>query len=233
MFSSTSPWIDCCKDCCLAHGRGWEKIGPQRGAFIVVSMGNFRHWRSRAKSSRSHFSLWSHWIIFWWKWRSRWGKDRARVNIFLKIPIAIFFPRTIPEPSSSGLEHLVSEMKAFEKEQRFFFSLYFLVNNNYCSERKKLKTGEDSSYVLPTPVASLNKIQGIISLSQLFCLALGWHFQINIFVIITIIHWPKLNFQTQKKLISYRIFSVYQKIQRLYIWLWWYGCLASLYPTTN
>ena len=125
MFSSTSPWIDCCKDCCLAHGRGWEKIGPQRGAFIVVSMGNFRHWRSRAKSSRSHFSLWSHWIIFWWKWRSRWGKDRARVNIFLKIPIAIFFPRTIPEPSSSGLEHLVSEMKAFEKEQRFFFHFIF------------------------------------------------------------------------------------------------------------
>ena len=101
-----------------------------------------------------------------------------------------------------------------------FFSLYFLVNNNYCSEKKRLKTGEDNSYVLPTPVASMNKIQGIISLSQLFCLALGWH-------------WPKLNFQTQKKLISYRIFSVYQKIQRLYIWLWWYGCLASLYPTTN
>ena len=101
-----------------------------------------------------------------------------------------------------------------------FFSLYFLVNNNYCSEKKRLKTGEDNSYVLPTPVASMNKIQGIISLSQLFCLALGWH-------------WPKLNFQTQKKLISYRIFSVYQKIQRLYIWLWWYGCLVSLYPTTN
>ena len=176
MFSSTSPWIDCCQDWQLAHGRSWETIGPQRGAFSVVSMGNIRHWRPRTKSSRSHFSLWSHWIIFWWKWRSRWGKDRARVNIFLKIPIAIFFPRTIPEPSSSGLEHLVSEMKAFEKEQRFFFSLYFLVNNNYCSERKKLKTGEDSSYVLPTPVASLNKIQGIISLSQLFCLALGWHF---------------------------------------------------------
>ena len=34
-------------------------------------------------------------------------------------------------------------------------------------------------------------------------------------------------------LISYRIFSMYQKIQRLYIWLWWSGCLVSLYPTTN
>ena len=57
-----------------------------------------------------------------------------------------------------------------------FFSLYFLVINNYCSEKKRLKTGEDNSYLLPTPVASMNKIQGIISLSQLFCLALGWHF---------------------------------------------------------
>ena len=144
-----------------------------------------------------------------------------------------FFSKDHPRAFIFGIGTPCLWNEGFWKGAKVFFSLYFLVNNNYCSERKKLKTGEDSSYVLPTPVASLNKIQGIISLSQLFCLALGWHFQINIFVIITIIHWPKLNFQTQKKLISYRIFSVYQKIQRLYIWLWWYGCLASLYPTTN
>ena len=35
------------------------------------------------------------------------------------------------------------------------------------------------------------------------------------------------------QMISYRIFSMYQKIQRLYIWLRWYGCLVSLYPASN
>ena len=190
MFSSTSPWIDCCQDWQLAHGRSWETIGPQRGTFSIVSMGNLRHWRPRTKSSRSHFSLWSHWIIFWWKRRSRWGKDRARVNIFFENSNCNFF---FQGPSQSlhlrDWNTLFLKWRLLKRSKGFlFFSLYFLVNNNYCSEKKRLKTGEDNSYVLPTPVASMNKIQGIISLSQLFCLALGWH-------------WPKLNFQTQKKLI--------------------------------
>ena len=104
-----------------------------------------------------------------------------------------------------------------------FFSLYFLVNNNYCSEKKRLKTGEDNSYVLPTPVASMNKIQGIISLSQLFCLALGWH-------------WPKLNFQTQKKIdfLSY-IFSVSEntKIIHLIMMIWLFSFIISNYKLAS
>ena len=180
MFSSSSPWIHCCQDWQLAHGRSWETIGPQRGAFIVVSMGNLRHWRPRTKSSRSHFSLWSHWIIFWWKRRSRWGKDRSRVNNSNSNSNCNFFSKDHPRAFIFGIGTPCLWNEGFWKGAKvfffLFFSLYFLVNNNYCSEKKRLKTGEDNSYLLPTPVASMNKIQGIISLSQLFCLALGWHF---------------------------------------------------------
>ena len=203
MFSSTSPWIHCCQDWQLAHGRSWETIGPQRGAFIVVSMGNLRHWRPRTKSSRSHFSLWSHWIIFWWKRRSRWGKDRSRVNNSNSNSNCNFFSKDHPRAFIFGIGTPCLWNEGFWKGAKVFFSFHFIFWSLtiIVVRRKGWKPGKTTAMSFQHLLPAWTKFR--VSYHYHNCFVWLWVgiFQINIFVIITIIHWPKLNFQTQKKLI--------------------------------